>query len=183
MKIFDHNFFYQHSIRSILVSKHPNIRNYSDIPTIPKITLSFPLKHLEDIDEVQVHNYLYLFKFFFGRRAFSTRTKSFYNSGKWTYSFSVSLIIKRHDVYKILFTILNDIIRAVENNYIGYGTLSRDLKISYIILKDVTIFGEKKTNLGLFSLKSSLSTKLHCIGADFYSTQISLRNLKIKYNF
>lgn len=53
----------------------------------------------------------------------------------------------------------------------------------YIILKDVTIFGEKKTNLGLFSLKNGLTIKLHCIGVDFYSTRILLKNLKIKYIF
>lgn len=82
MKTFDYNFLYKYSIRTLLISKYSNIQNYLNIPFISKILLTFPLKHLEDIDEAQVYNYLYLFKFFFGRRAFLTRSKSFYNLGK-----------------------------------------------------------------------------------------------------
>lgn len=52
------------------------------IPTILKLSLFFNLIKLEDIDEVQIYNYLYLFKYFFGKRAYLSRVKSFFNVGK-----------------------------------------------------------------------------------------------------
>lgn len=82
MEIFDYNFFYRYSVRTLSISKYSNIQNYLSMPFISKILSTFPLKHLEDVDEVQVYNYLYLFKFFLGRRASPTRSKSLYNLGK-----------------------------------------------------------------------------------------------------
>lgn len=59
------------------------------------------------------------------------------------------------------------------------GIFSSNLNIYYLTIKDVNIFGEKKTNLGLFFLKAFLNVKFFCTGVDIMSTKILLRNLKI----
>ncbi len=63
------------------------------IPSILKLKFFFNLVKLEDTDDVQIYNYLYLFKYFFGKRAYLSRIKSFFNIGKWTYSLKVQLMI------------------------------------------------------------------------------------------
>jgi hypothetical protein len=55
------------------------------------------------------------------------------------------------------------------------------LNIFYFIIKDVNIFSEIKTNLGLFNLKDALSLRLFINGGDATSGIILLKNLKIKY--
>lgn len=56
---------------------------------------------------------------------------------------------------------------------------SYSLNVYYLLIKDFNIFGEKKTNLGLFFLKSFLNIKFFCTGVDIMSTKIFLKNLKI----
>lgn len=119
-----------------------------------KLSFSFSLSKLEDIDDVQVYNYIYLFKFFFGRRAFLTKLKSFFNLGVWTYSFSVRFILRKSDVYNKLFFLLNDLLPVIDKSYIQMGFSI--LNFFYLVIKDLNVFSEKKTNLGLFYLKNSL---------------------------
>lgn len=78
----DYYFFYKYSVRNLLVHKIPFIINTYNVPKIIRISLSFSLRKLEDIDTAEAYNYLYLFKFFFGRCAFLTRCKSYFNIGK-----------------------------------------------------------------------------------------------------
>ena len=77
----DFSFFYKYSIRQILINKIYIDNTYS-LPNIKKIILFFSLVNIEDRDIVQIYNYVYLFRFFFGRNAFLTRYKSFFNLGK-----------------------------------------------------------------------------------------------------
>ena len=63
-----------------------------------------------------------------------------------------------------------------------YFSLSLILQIYYLVFKDLNVFSEKKTNLGLFVLKSKLNFKMFCTGQDILSNTLLLRNMKI-YNF
>lgn len=74
---------------------------------------------------------------------------------------------------------MNDLIFKMERSYISFGILSSEPKIFYIIIKDLNIFSEKKTNLGLFSLKNNLDLKLFCTGYDLIASKILLRNMKL----
>lgn len=74
---------------------------------------------------------------------------------------------------------MNDIIFRIERSYISSGILSNELKIFYIIIKDLNIFSEKKTNLGLFALQNNLNIKLFCTGYDFIGSKILLRSMKL----
>ena len=59
-----------------------NIINTHAVPNISKLVFTFNLNRIDDIDDVQVYNYIYLFKFFFGKIAYLTRLRSYYNLGK-----------------------------------------------------------------------------------------------------
>jgi hypothetical protein len=62
----DYSFFYKNSIRFIVDMKANKIINFYDRVGINKIVFFFFVKNLEDVDDVQTYNYLYLFRFFFG---------------------------------------------------------------------------------------------------------------------
>jgi len=78
----DPYFFYKYSLRYILLNKFNYLLNTYEFPNINKLVYSFSLSRIDDLDDVQIYNYLYLFKYFFGRRAFLTKQKSFFNIGK-----------------------------------------------------------------------------------------------------
>jgi hypothetical protein len=80
--IIDLNFTYKNIIRLILINKYGLLINTFNIPKIKKIIYFFCFKKLEDMDEVQIFNSFYLFKFFLGRNAFFSKNKSFYFLGK-----------------------------------------------------------------------------------------------------
>lgn len=172
----DYNFFYKQVARGILINKL-NVDNIYNVPSINKINFFFILSKIEDLDDVQIYNYLYLFKYFFGKSAFLTKIKSFFNLGKWSYSLKVILNIKSNDIYKIFFFFLNDIYYIAEKSYKYKGIFSNKLNIFYIIIKDLHIFSEKKTNLGLFFLKQSLNMHIFCKGCD--DMHLFLKNLKL----
>lgn len=78
----DYYSFYQNVVRNLIFKKISLvIDNSYKLPTISKVVYCFRLYQLENLDSVQIYNYLYLFKFFFGRRGSLTKYKSFYNLG------------------------------------------------------------------------------------------------------
>jgi len=91
-------------------------------------------------------------------------------------------VVKNKYIYNIIRFILNDIIPVTDKGYLASGIFSDKLNIFYIIFKDLSVFSEKKTNLGLFSLKSNLNFRLYCTGLDISSTKLCLRNMKM-YSF
>jgi hypothetical protein len=77
----DFNFNYKYSIRNVLINKLNVLINTYDIPKIQKLTIFFFLKKIEDFNDVQIYNYFYLFKFFFGCNAFISKYKTFFALG------------------------------------------------------------------------------------------------------
>lgn len=78
MRKVDYNFFNKYTVRHILMNKLGNISNTHSIPRISKLLFTFSLDRIDDIDSARVYNYIYLFKFFFGKIAYSTKLKSYY---------------------------------------------------------------------------------------------------------
>jgi hypothetical protein len=66
----------------LLLHKLGYKKNIYTIPSINKLVFFFSLKKLEDLDSPEIYNYLYLFKYFFGRSAFLTKNKSYFVLGK-----------------------------------------------------------------------------------------------------
>jgi len=174
----DSFFFQKYTNRLILMHKLGSVLNHHSIPQLIKIVCFFIFSKIEDIHRVELYNCLYLFKFFFGRRAFLTKYKSFFSLGNWTYSIMVSFVVREKELYSFLYFFLNDFLSSIERSFLSAGLVSADKKIFYIVLRDMNVFSERKTNLGLFFLKSPLNVNLFCTGLDLLSAQILLKNLK-----
>lgn len=72
---------YKYSIRNVIIRKNNLIINSYKVPKISKINYFFRINKLEDLDDVQIYNYLYFFKFFFGRRGTLMKYKSNFHLG------------------------------------------------------------------------------------------------------
>jgi hypothetical protein len=99
----------------------------------------------------------------------------------WYYSFNVYITVVKKDVYLYLFYYVNDFLSMIDKIYFKYGIFSMKLNILYIVLKDLTIFSEKKTNMGLFNLEDSLNLHLYFSGGDVNSSKLILNNSKINF--
>jgi hypothetical protein len=75
-------FSYKYTLRFMLINKYGDISNTYNLPKINKLLFFFSFKKLEDLDDVELYNCFYLFKFFFGRNAYFSKTKSSYFLGK-----------------------------------------------------------------------------------------------------
>ena len=96
---------------------------------------------------------------------FFTKTYSFYSLGKYYYNFNIQLVLnKYHDIYLILIYLKNNIIFYIDNILIKKGYICNTLY--YLKLKDIKIFSEIKTNLGLFYLKNSININIYLLGCD-----------------
>lgn len=75
-------FTYKYTLRFLLIQKLGYKYNTYTLPNISNLIFYFSIKKLEDIDNIEIYNYFYLFKQFFGRKAFLSKIKSNYSLGK-----------------------------------------------------------------------------------------------------
>lgn len=176
-------FTYKYNLRFLLINKLGYLNNTYNIPSIKKLILYVPLKRLEDIDEVQIYNNFYLFKFFLGRKAYFTKTKKFFSLGKWYYNFNINIIINNNkDIYLLLYYIFNNVFFNVEKNLLNLGFVNKFLNIFFFVNKDINIYSDLKTNLGLFNIKAPLNINLYLLGVDNISKVIYIKNLYKLYD-
>lgn len=176
----DFFFTYRYTLRFLLLNKLGNIVNIYEIPKIKKIIFLFSLKKLEELDDVQIYNSFYFFKFFLGRNAFFSKTKSSFSLGKWHYNLNIQLILNdQKGIYSLFFYFLNNVFFIIEKSFLKKGFFSKKLNIFYYIIKDMNFFSEIKNNLGLFNLKSALILNIYILGADFKKSNLFLKNLKV----
>jgi hypothetical protein len=109
-----------------------------------------------------------------------SKYKSKFSLGVWYYNFTIYLNVLKKETYSALFFLVNDILPFTGKGYIRKGVFSYSLSVLYMVLKDLTVFSDKKTNLGLFNLKNPLSLRLFVSGGDAFVGRILLRNLKVK---
>jgi hypothetical protein len=179
---FDFYFTYKSCLRNIILLKIGinKVKNTFYLPALIKLKIFFLLIKKQDKDNISISNYFYLFKFFFGKKAFLSKYKTFYNLGIWYYSFKVFIFINKNEVYPILLYFFNDFLNLIEKNFFNFGILNKNFNIFYLVLKDLTIFNEKKTNLGLFNLEDFFNIYLYFSGCDINNSLIILKNLKLK---
>lgn len=82
------------------------------------------------------------------------------------------------EVFGTLFFLINDIFFKSDLAYLNHGCFSKKFAIYYIKFFNLTIFTEKKTNLGLFFLKEPLNLHLFVTGCDVTYLQMILFQLK-----
>jgi hypothetical protein len=93
---------------------------------------------------------------------------------------SVILYYDSTKLYQNFFFFLNDLYLKSEILFIKQGIFSLAQKKYYIILKDLTLFSERKTNLGLFYLQQSLNLHIFYSGCDSINIKCFLKNLKMR---
>jgi len=77
----DYKSFCVNTMRDIIINKCGTFENSHQIPKLVQLVYTFRLYKIEDLDDVQIYNYLYYFKFFFGGRGYLTKYKSYFNLG------------------------------------------------------------------------------------------------------
>jgi hypothetical protein len=75
--------------------------------------------------------------------------------------------------------LINDIFYFSDAVYIKQGLFSKALNIYYIQFLNLTIFTEKKTNLGLFFLKEPLNLHIFYLGCDALHFKLILSQFKM----
>jgi hypothetical protein len=176
--LIDFNFLYKYSIRKILINKISVIKNTLEISDIKKINLLFNLKKLEDIDDTQLYNNFFLIKFFFGKIAYFSKTKKYFLLGTWYYNTTVQLILnKKKYIYLILFNVYNNIIINVEKKLIN-TFCKKNINVFALVVKDLNIYSELKTNMALFNIKKPLNIKIYFSGKNFKKNILLIKNLK-----
>lgn len=178
----DLHFNYKYNLRHIFVNKLGNIKNHIKIPFIKKLIFLINIKNIENIDERQIYNYFYLFKFFLGRKAYVNKNKKVYHLGKWYYSFNIQIIINNKDMYWLLYYIYNNILYEIDKSllkleFINKKKIEKIYTIFYLINEDNSIYNEYKTNYGLFYLKSPIKINFYLIGVDEISKKIFIENI------
>lgn len=174
----DFFFTYKYTLRFLLINKLGFLKNSYNIPCISKLFFFFFLNKLKDIDDIQIYNNIYLFKFFFGKTAFLSKTKKFYLLGTWYYNFNVQLIINnKKDIYFILFFFFNEIFINIDKNLLNFGFLNKKFNIFYFLFKDLNVYSELKTNTGLFNIKKPLTLHIYFKGCDLISNKIFINSL------
>ena len=109
-----------------------------------------------------------------------SKYRSKFSLGVWYHNFTIFLNVPQKEAYSALFFLINDVLPFMGKNYVKKGIFSRSLNILYMVLKDLTVFSDKKTNLGLFNLKNPLSLRLFVTGGDAFAGKMLLKNLKLK---
>lgn len=174
-------FNYNHLFRFLILHKLHLLNNVFSLPYINSLICFFSIKNLEDLNDVKIYNYFYFFKFFFGYKAFFFSYKANYGFGKTTYDFSIQLVLNKRDLYRNFFFILNDIIYCMDTNYFSYSFYKENFYVYFMSIKDMNIFSEKKTNLGLFNLKDFLNIKVFIAARDIKSAKLLLDVFKIYF--
>jgi|EBPBio282013_DNA_FD.fasta_scaffold03086_6 hypothetical protein len=175
----DFYFSYKYNLRKLLINKLNNSENIHIIPNIKKINLYFNFKKLENLNDIELYNCFYLFKFFLGKKVYFTKTFSFYTLGKYYYNFNIQLIInKNNEIYAISNFLINNILCQLESNVINKQNLKNELLT--IKLKNIKVFSEIKTNMALFNLENSMNINIYLLGcAKFKFNHIFIKILKI----
>lgn len=177
----DLNFTYYNIIRFMLIHKSNNIINTLLIPKINKNIYFFCLNYLDNLDDVCIYNYFYLFRFFFGKKAFFTKERVLFSLRKYYYTFEIRIIFDKKDIFYPIAIYLNEFQNLLLDEFVANFSYS-PLSYSFVIrLFDLTLFMEKKTNLGLFHLRHCLNLKFFLVGGSFNDNLSLLKCFKLNF--
>jgi len=161
------HYTYYFILRFIFLYRSIIANNCYNIFYINKIILFFSIKSVDSLNNVNFYNYYYLIKFFFGLRSFFTAYKSIFHLGVTTYNINIQSVLRRKDIYLNLYFFINDIFKHIRKEYSFYHNATMLNKgNSLFIIKDMSIFPNKKTNIGLFHLIDFLYLKIFYAGCD-----------------
>jgi hypothetical protein len=142
------------------------------------------LMRIEDLDSSFLFNYFYLARYFFGFTAQVYSMKKFFILGRTYYNGEIGFIISARHAHGCLS------IWVYQMQPLLHLDITRDFLITNDrlewLLRDPSIFSERKTNTGLFYLADPLAFQLHYrqpLASSIFLTQKLLASLKIALDY
>jgi hypothetical protein len=176
----DFFFNYKNVLRYLLINKLEIFYSCFNLPFFEKVVVYFFLYKTMSLDDSSFYNYAYLFRFFFGKRAFFSKNKSVYNFNQSFHSFSIQIFFDgSRDFFSSIFFLVNDIFPFTSRSNVRKKFIVGFNYLFLVSLFDLNIFPEKKTNPGLFFLKDFLRFKFFIKCSDIEVSRIFLMSLKI----
>jgi hypothetical protein len=176
----DFFFTYKNVLRYILMNKLDFLYSCFNLPFLEKIILYFFFNKSLSLDYSSFFNYAYLFRFFFGKKAFFTKVNSVYSFSKSFHSFSIQAFFEGKRLFSSIYFLTNDIFPFVTKSNLRKHYINGFNYLFLVLLFDLNIFPEKKTNSGLFDLRDSLGFKFFVRCSDIEASSILLTLLKIR---
>lgn len=172
----DGSFNYTYLVRFLLIHKTDVFFSTFEVPLLRRLLFFFSVIDLSDLDDARVFNYYYLFRFFFGSKAFFTGFKTRFSLGRTFYSFNVvSFFSQRFSFFPMNF-LINDVLPIINKNNYGYYVDGFSFTMSFF---DMNLFLEKKNNLALFNLKNPLVSRFIFSSKNFHFYGMLLNLLKL----
>lgn len=173
-------FNYNNTTRFVLLHKLSVLNSFL-VPSLHKLVCYFSVKNIEDLNDVKIYNYFFFLKFFFGTRAFFTGYRMDQGFGRTAYDFNIQIVIRKTDLSFPFSFILNDVMPIIDNDYLYYNLKKIDYFICNVTIKDMNIFSEKKTNLGLFNLKDNFNLKFYISAKSMVHAKLYFNNSKLYF--
>jgi len=176
---FDLQFQYSNIFRYICINQKNrtiNITNSYSMYKIVKLSLYFSVNKTEQVDHARTYNYIYLFKFFMGLKAYVTHYNTMFSLGKTYYTYNVGLQLTGRKINFALFFLLYELFPYVNLNV----AVTWYWKNSYqpiMIYWEVNYFTEKKASAGLFDLDHPLQCEFITNCGQFTSNLLQMYKL------
>jgi hypothetical protein len=156
MAVFDFYFHYKHIGRFILLNKFSleQLNTYKFFNFVKAVSF-FSIKNLENFDDMCVSNYFFFMFFFLGRQSYILNYTSVFHLGITYYNFFVQCIFVKRFIFYILSFVLIEMVVGLSKD----AFISDNICYLQFFIKDVSIFIEKKTISGLFSLRHTLNIR------------------------
>lgn len=173
------HFNYNTTLRYALNLKLASVNSYFRIPKIKKISYYIYFKNVDNIYNPSSFNYPFMFIFFLGRRA---NYLGFYEetaTGGKALNFSVQLTFNRLNMYEALSFFIVDVKSRIDIDLLEFGTFCSNFLTFYYIVKDLNLFSDRKTNVGLFYLNSYLFLKIRVLPLSILKGRMLLNLFKL----
>jgi hypothetical protein len=112
--------------------------------------LYFELVDIQISNDIRMSNYFYLLKFFFGKKAFFAKFDKVFRLNIWYYSFLILLYLRNKAAFYPIYFFFYDVYPYISKNFLNIELYNSSILFRIL---DMTLFLEKKTNIGFFNLK------------------------------
>lgn len=172
-------FSYKFVYRFLLINQWGLFVNTYQLPIFQKLIIFFRIYSLTDLDDVRSFNYVYLIRFFFGKKAFFRKYFTKFHLGVTYFSFIVNCFFFKEHSFFPLGVFINDFLFFSSDQYF-FSSLFYSGKFFSFWFTDMNIFIEKKTNVGFHNLKDPLGFSLFFSNYFFFYSFLLVNMFKIK---
>lgn len=152
-------FYYKNYNRYIHFLKYSkNKYNYRNMLYFEKLSLSFNIKDLTDINNQSILSCIFFFKYYFGIVPFFYNYKYIFKLNINYFNFLIEYNFVDKLLYAPLFYFINDIYYMINKMHISCIKFKNYWEYT---IHDMNFFLEKKNSLGFFNLKHKLVIQLY----------------------